>query len=151
MYGADPSCPGEPFVEAGPWQQGRTRDELNMKRIDVLCTLDVPARYRILGLLHLGRCAFEYHLAPVAATFRTQVDDPIGVAHHIHVVLDDDHRISAVHQLVYYVEQLGGIRLVHAGGGLVHDVDTPLLVELAGQLDALALASRERVEGLTER
>jgi len=66
-------------------------------------------------------------------------------------VLDHDYRIAAVHQLVDDLEQVGRIRLVHARSRLVHHIDAAFLVQLAGQLEALALAARERVEGLTER
>ena len=40
---------------------------------------------------------------------------------------------------------------VQAGRRLVHHVDAALLVQLAGELDALALAARERAERLAER
>ena len=43
------------------------------------------------------------------------------------------------------------VRHVQAGGRLVHHVDAALLVQFAGQLDALAFAARQRAQRLPER
>ena len=67
---------------------------------------------------------------------------PVGVPHHIHVVLDHDGRIPGIYQAVEDHEEMADVRHVQPRRGLVEDVDAALLVKLAGQLDALALAAR---------
>src|SRR5262249_52303463 len=42
----------------------------------------------------------------IFAAFRTQVNDPVGVADHVHIVLDDDDGIAKIGQPMQDVEQL---------------------------------------------
>ena len=46
------------------------------------------------------RRALEHDPPALAAAFGAQVDDPVGVADDVQVVLDDDHRVAAVDQPV---------------------------------------------------
>src|SRR5262245_2052963 len=98
----------------------------------IFCSLlDVLARSRLLCLLQVCRCAFEHDHTSLTAALGPQVNDPIGVASHVHVVLDHDHGVAAVHQLVDDLEQVGGVRLVQAGGRLVHHVNAARFVQFA--------------------
>ena len=47
---------------------------------------------------HLARPARGHHLAAVLARARAHVDEPVGGAHRVLVVLDDDHRVAEVAQ-----------------------------------------------------
>ncbi len=44
--------------------------------------------------------ALEDKLAALTATVGTEVDDPVGVAHDVEVVLDHDHRVARVHEAI---------------------------------------------------
>ena len=85
--------------------------------------------------------------AALHAGARTQVDDQVGAADRGLVVLDDQHGVAAVAQLVERVEEHGVVARMQADGRLVEDVADAAQVraELGGQADALALAARERV------
>ena len=47
---------------------------------------------------HLRRGPRADHLAPPAPALGSEVDDPVGGAHHLQVVLDDHHRVAGRHQ-----------------------------------------------------
>lgn len=63
--------------------------------------LQVFTRDRLFLKDDLRRCALEYHLAAFAPPVRSHIDDPIRLADHIEVVLDDDHRITGIHEAVH--------------------------------------------------
>jgi hypothetical protein len=73
---------------------------------------------------------------------RAQVDDMLGPADGLLVVLDDDDGIAPGLQSGERVEQQGVVPRVQADGRLVQDVADPLQVgaELGGEADALGLA-----------
>src|SRR5688572_13041193 len=93
----------------------------------------------------LGR-AGGYDLAAAVAALGPEVDDPVGGLDDLQVVLDDDHRIAGVRQLVQHLEQLRYIVEVQARGRLVENVErapcSPAR-QLLGELDALRLAARQ--------
>src|ERR1700744_4032840 len=59
-------------------------------------TLQEPRRVRGSDLRHLGRGAFSNDGAAFLASFRTKIDDPIRVADHVQIVLDDDDGIAKI-------------------------------------------------------
>ena len=89
-----------------------------------------------------------HDLAAAVATFRPEVDDPVGGLDHFQIVLDHHHGISGLHQLVQHVEQLCHVVKMKPGGGLVQNVKRAAgsaLAQLLGEFDALGFAARERV------
>ena len=71
----------------------------------------------------------------------------VGGLDHLEVVLDDDHGVSVVHESVQNSEELADVLEMQACGGLVEDVESApgrSLRQLAGELDALRLASGKR-------
>ena len=65
------------------------------------------------------------HDAPAAvATFRAQVDDPVGGLDHIQVVLDHHDRVARVAQPVQYLEQQLDVVEMEAGRRLIQYVDS---------------------------
>ena len=85
--------------------------------------------------------------AAAVAAFGAEVDDPVGGLDDFEIVLDDDHRVALVDQLVQHFEQLRHVVEVQAGGRLVEDVERAagrLARQLLGELDALRLAARQR-------
>ena len=95
-------------------------------------------------------CAFKHHFASFAAPFGSHVDDPIGVADHIQVMLDHDHRVAGVDQPVHHRQQVTDVRHVQAGGRLVHHIDAALFMQLTCQFNALTFAAGKRTERLAQ-
>ena len=56
----------------------------------------------------LGRAGGN-DLAAAVAAFRAEVDDPVGGLDDFQIVLDDDHCVAALHQLVQHLEELGHV------------------------------------------
>ena len=97
--------------------------------------------------------AFADDAAAVFAAFGAEVEDPVGVADHVEIVLDDDDRVAEIGEAVQDFEQLAHIVEVQAGGGLVEQIEGAAglaLGEFAGQLHALGLAAGERGGALAE-
>ena len=104
----------------------------------------------------------------------SQVDQPVGRADHVQVVLDDDQRMPGLNQLAQRAHEFGDVIKVQAGGGLVQQEqgaavraqgqrlaadagDRRLGLALAdvagqkaGELQALRLAARQRGHRLAE-
>ena len=82
-----------------------------------------------------------------------EVDDVVGLADRVLVVLDDDDGVAEVAQAMQRVEQALVVALVQADRGLVedvHDADEPG-ADLAREADALRLAAGERLGAAVER
>ena len=97
--------------------------------------------------------AFGDDAAAAFAAFGAEVDDPVGVADDVEVVLDDDDGVAEVGEAVQDFEQLADVVEVEAGGGLVEEIERAAglaLGELAGELHALGFAAGERGGGLAE-
>ena len=92
-------------------------------------------------------------MAAVLAGARADIDDPVGRAHRLFVVLDDDQRVAEIAQALQRVDQAGVVALVQADARLVEDVEHAHQAgaDLRRQADALRLAAGERVGGAVER
>lgn len=75
------------------------------------------------------------------AAFGPHIDDPVGVANDVEVVLDDNDGVASIDQAVHNGEHTPDVREMQTGGGLVQDVDAAPFVEIAGKFDALALTA----------
>jgi hypothetical protein len=84
--------------------------------------------------------------AAALAGLGAHVDDPVGGAHGVLVVLDDQHAVAQIAQLQQRAHQAGVVPLVQADAGLVQDVQHAHQAgpDLGGQTDALGLAARQR-------
>jgi hypothetical protein len=92
-------------------------------------------------------------LAAVLAGARADVDDVVGGADRLLVVLDDDHGVAEVAQPLERLDQPRVVALVQADRRLVEDVehaDEPG-ADLRRQPDALRLAAGQRAGGAVER
>ena len=69
------------------------------------------------------RRPFGDDLAAVLAGARAHVDEPVGAAHHLLVVLDDEHGVTEVAQPLKRRDQLAVVALVEADRRLVEDVE----------------------------
>ena len=107
----------------------------------------------------LGR-TLEDHLAAGVSRFRTEVDDPVGAADDVEVVLHDDNAVAAGEKRVKGLQELFHIVEMEAGCRLVEDEeDLPLAAAAVavlfhgkeiGELNALAFAAGKGAGALAE-
>ncbi len=92
-------------------------------------------------------------LAAVLAGARAHVDDVVGRAHGLLVVLHDEDGVAEVAQAQQRVDEAAVVALVQADAGLVEDVEhaDERRADLRGQADALRLAAGERGGGALQR
>ncbi len=116
-----------------------------------------PSGMRVGALHDLLRRALRDDHAALLAALGTEIDDPVGRAHHVEVVLDDDQRIARVEQPAESSEQLRDIVEVQAGCRLVEKKQVPgacfpvsLPGQVASELQSLGLATGQRRHGLAE-
>ena len=110
------------------------------------------ARHRALGRAPRPRPGPGDHAPAVLARAGTHVDEPVGRAHHLLVVLDDQHRVAEVAQPLERPDEPVVVALVQADRGLVEDVEhaDELRADLGREPDPLRLAARERRGGAVE-
>ena len=84
---------------------------------------------------------------------RTHVDEVVGLAHRLFVVLDDDHGVAEIAQLPQRREETRVVALVESDRRLVEDVEHAHQAgsDLRRQSNALRLAARERLRRAAER
>ena len=90
--------------------------------------------------------AFEDDAAAVFAGAGAEVDDVVGGAHHVGIVLHHHDGVAQVAQLCEDADEAAGVAAVQADGRLVEHVagaHQPR-AEAGGELDALRLAAGER-------
>ena len=82
-----------------------------------------------------------------------EVDDRVGAAHGVLVVLHDDHGVALALERFERVEQRGVVACVQADGRLVEHIEhaAKIRAELRGEADALALAAAQRLGRAIER
>ena len=110
----------------------------------------ILARQRVPGAEQFSRCPLEDDPAALIATFWTHINDPVGIADYIEMMLDHNHGVAGIYQPVHDGEQATNIRQVQPGRRFIHDVDTAPLVKFAGQFNPLAFSTREGAHGLAE-
>src|ERR1700761_4256143 len=104
-------------------------------------------------LYQLFRSAFEKDPSTPIATLGTQIDDMIRDLDDIQIMFDHEHRISPVHQLVQYIQQMPDIFEVETRRRLIENIKgltRILLPQLRTQLYPLRLATAKRNRALTE-
>ena len=113
-------------------------------------------RLACVGLLHLGdlfgSALCDYPTA-VFSAFGAEVDDPVGIANHVEIVLDDDDAIAEIGEPMEHVEQLADVVKVESGSRLVEQVERAsglTLTQFAREFDALRFAAGESDRGLPE-
>jgi hypothetical protein len=106
----------------------------------------VLARERLRHRRDLVRGARRDDAAPGLARARAHVDQVVGRAHRLLVVLHDEHRVAQVAQPLERPDELAVVALVQADGRLVQDVEDAdeRRADLRGEPDALRLAARQR-------
>ena len=117
------------------------------RHFDALGARQVAARGRIGVGAHLFVAALGHDAAAMHARARPQVDDLVGRAHHVLVVLDHDDAVADVAQVLQRADELVVVALVQSDAGLVQHIHhaRQAAADLAGQADALGLAAGQRV------
>ena len=131
---------------------GRAAGASSAPAIERLPDEVLPGR-RGAHLHHLLGRALGDQLAAVLAGARTEVDQVVGRAHRVLVVLDDDHGVAEVAQALQRRDQPLVVALVQADRRLVEDVEHAhqARADLRRQPDPLRLAARERRRRAVER
>ena len=94
----------------------------------------------------LGHAPLRDHAPAAGARIGTHLDDVVGRAEHLDVVVDHDHGVAVGHEVAHDAQETLDVRRVQADRGLVHHVEDSrgAVPHRARELDALALAGRER-------
>ena len=110
------------------------------------CAGEIAAGERLGAGHDLRRRSLGDDLAAQAAGAGAKVENVIGVADGLFVVLDDQHGVAQVAQPFQGLNQAVVVALVQADGGLVENIEHAAQpgADLRGQADALALAAGER-------
>ncbi len=92
-------------------------------------------------------------VAAVLARARPHVDEPVGGAHHLLVVLDDEHGVAEVAQPLERADQPVVVALVEPDRRLVEDVEDAdeLRADLRREAEPLRFAAGERQRRAVER
>ncbi len=108
---------------------------------------------RFLLLHYLLRRTLSNNPSPLISSFRTKIDDPVGILDHIQVMLDYDHRVPGSGQPLEDTEEFVDIGEVKTGRRFIEDIDglagTPL-AQFPGQFNPLGFAAREGGGGLAQ-
>ena len=91
--------------------------------------------------------------AAAAPSFGTEINDPVGRLDHVEIVLDDQHGVARIGEIVEHFEQHLDVGEVQPGGRLVEEIERAagaLFDQLAGQLDPLRLAPGKSRRWLAE-
>ena len=102
---------------------------------------------------HLLGCPGGDDGPAVLARLRAHVDHVVGALDDLDVVLDDDERVSGVHEALEHAEQARDVVEVQPGGGFVEEEEPGLGLGVGqprGQLEALRLAAGEEARRLAE-
>ena len=101
----------------------------------------------------IAQRAVDDDLAAVAARAGTEIDDVLGAANRLLVVLDDDDGVALRRELRDRIEQQRVVARVQADRRLVEDVAdaAQIRAELRGEPDALRFAARQRRRRAVER
>lgn len=77
----------------------------------------------MLSVQQLFRCAFEDDFTTFAAAFGSQVDDPVCVADHIQIMLNDNHSIACINQSIDHRQQVSDIGGMQANTWFIKNID----------------------------
>ena len=122
------------------------------RRRDRALAREELARRRRLALEHVVDRALHDDASAVHAGARPHLDDVIGGANRVLVVLDDDHGVADVAQALERRDHLDVVLRMQADARLVEHVEHAHQprADLRRQPDALRLAARERARAAVE-
>ena len=89
--------------------------------------------------------AFGNHFAAAQTALWTHINNMIGAFYDVEIVFDNNHRVAALDQLVENMQLFFDVGAMQTGGRFIQYIQClpcTAPTQLAGELDALALASR---------
>src|SRR6266404_5988571 len=90
--------------------------------------------------------ALSHDLAAGFASFRPEIDEPIGGFYHLEIVFDDQQRVARCAEFEEDLKQFGHVVKVQPGGRFIENVQrsaSRFAAQLSCQLDALGLAAAQ--------
>ena len=114
--------------------------------LDFFTARHVLASDRIGRSQNVGASALSHHAPAVHARARPHVNHMVGHADHVFVVLDHQHAVADVAQVLQRADQAVVVALMQANAGFIQHIHhaRQARADLAGQSDALRLAARQR-------
>src|SRR3989339_75682 len=106
----------------------------------------------LFDLCHILWRALSDHLSPFDPPIGSHVDHPVSSLHDIKIVLDDDHRVAFVDELVQDTEQSLDVFKVKSCGWLIQDIECATGCasrKLGGELYALRFSPGKRRRALS--
>ena len=96
-----------------------------MRRGNLLCkvTFQILAGITALHLGNFLRGTGSDHIATLITAFRAEIDDMVRGFDDIQIMLDYQHRIAHIHQLLQHFDQLVHIRRMQAGCRFVKNIN----------------------------
>ncbi len=82
----------------------------------------------VFDFCHLFRSAFRHDESSAHTAFRSQIDHIIGALDHIHVVFDNDHRMTFVNQRIERAEKYANVIKMQPCCRLVEDIQDTFLL-----------------------
>ena len=118
----------------------------------LLRTADVAGGQGV-GFQHSGRGALEHDLAAFSSGLRPDIDDIVGLDHHVAVVFNDNNRVACVAQFFQRRNQALVVALMQADARLVEDIEDvdQLGADLRCKAYTLAFAAGKRRRPAVER
>ena len=113
----------------------------------------IAARHRGLVGCNIGRRSLCDDAATLDATARAHVDDPVGAADQVQVVLDDENGRSPLDEVLEHVDEDLHVIGVQSDGRLVEDEERAVLPSphFRCQFEPLRLAAGQSRRRLAER
>src|SRR5690554_1373541 len=109
----------------------------------------ILTRVRTFYLDNILRTARENKFPALLATFRSDVDQPVGTLNHLHIMLDHQNGISLLKQRIEGFQQFFYIMEMQARSRLIENKKSILralpFYQERGQLDPLRLTARQGV------
>ena len=124
-----------------------------LRRLGFNLPREERADYRPGIACQVAHSALRNHTAAVRSGARPHLDDPIGMAQHLRVMVHQHHGIAIGHQIVHHAHQPLQVVGMQTDGRLVKHIEHPgrAVAHGAGQLHALTLAGRQRGSRAIER
>jgi len=139
--------PGSPDLQSGsPERTPPVRER------DHAVAAEIGAGQRAAVDADLVKSAAEDDFAAVLARTGAEVNDLVGLAHHLAVVFDHNHRVADIAQGLEDLDQFCAVARVKPDGRFVENVERSdqLGPERGGEIDALELTARERASAAVE-
>src|SRR5690349_21272821 len=111
-------------------------------------SIKIPRRFAFRAKEFLGR-SFGDHMPAMSASARSDVENVVGLKHHVFVVLHNNYRVTQIAEILQRANEFNVIARVQPDTWLVEDVqDTyQLRTDLCCEAYALGFTATQRADG----